>query len=136
MPCYIGLDIGGTKIVAGIVSNDGQVLLTKSCPTPIELGGQKILLDSINLAAELLRSSDRKIEGIGIGSGGQIDREQGLVYSATALLPDWQGVRITEAFSKEFGLTAAVDNDVNVLALGEARFGATAHYKQSIPNRG
>ena len=125
-PCYIGLDIGGTKIAAGIVSQDGQVLVSKSCPTPLPLGGQKILLDSINLAAELLRQSDRKVVGIGIGSGGQIDCEKGVVRSATPLLPNWEGIHITEAFNKEFGLEVAVDNDVNVLALGEAQFGAAA----------
>jgi glucokinase len=66
------------------------------------------------------------VSGVGIGAGGQIDSEQGLVYSATDLLPGWRGLRITEAVTKEFGLKSAVDNDVNVLALGEARFGAAA----------
>lgn len=126
MSFYVGIDIGGTKIAAGIVTNMGQVLLSKSCPTPVESGGPKILQDSINLAAQLLKEFGKDVSGIGIGAGGQIDSDRGLVYSATDLLPGWRGLRITEAFSKEFGLKAAVDNDVNVLALGEARFGAAA----------
>lgn len=127
MSHYIGLDIGGTKIAAGIVTNLGQVLVTKSCPTPVSLGGPKILEDAIVLAKQLIKESDHKIQGIGIGAGGQIDSERGLVHSATDLLPGWRGLHITEAFTKEFGLKAAVDNDVNVLGLGEARFGAAAN---------
>jgi len=123
---YIGIDIGGTKIAGGTVTNAGLVLTHKHCPTPVELGGPQILKDSIALAVELLRSSDQKIDGVGIGAGGQIDADKGLVYSATDLLPGWRGLHITDAFTKELGLKAAVDNDVNVLALGEARFGAAS----------
>ena len=131
MSYYIGIDIGGTKIAGGIVADQGEVLLTKSCPTPVKLGGPKILEDSIALAAQLIKDSDKKIAGIGIGAGGQIDTERGLVYSATDVLPGWRGLHITEPFIKEFGIKAAVDNDVNVLALGEARFGAAASLKNS-----
>jgi glucokinase len=127
MSNYIGIDIGGTKIAAGIVTNVGQVLTTRSCPTPVSLGGPKILEASIGLAAQLIKESDQKIHGIGIGAGGQIDSDKGLVHSATDLLPGWRGLHITDAFTKEFGLKAGVDNDVNVLGLGEARFGAAAN---------
>lgn len=126
MSHYIGIDIGGTKIAAGAVTNTGEVLSRKHCPTPVKEGGPKILQDSIALAAELLESTKLKVDGVGIGAGGQIDTDKGLVYSATDLLPGWRGLRITEAFTKQLGLKAAVDNDVNVLALGEARFGAAA----------
>lgn len=132
MPYYIGIDIGGTKIAGGIVTERGEVLDTKSCPTPVQAGGPKILEDSITLASQLLKNAgNKKIEGIGIGAGGQIDSEKGLVYSATDVLPGWRGLHITEAFIKELGLNARVDNDVNVLALGEARFGAAAELKDS-----
>ena len=87
---------------------------------------------AISLAAELLESADKKIEGIGIGAGGQIDSEKGLVYSATDLLPGWRGLRITEAFHKQLGFKAAVDNDVNVLALAEARFGAAVNCQNVV----
>jgi glucokinase len=132
MPYYIGIDIGGTKIAGGIVTDTGKVLTHRHCPTPVSQGGPKILEDAIALAAELLESTDLKIEGIGIGAGGQIDSEKGLVYSATDLLPGWRGLHITSAFSKQLGLRAAVDNDVNVLALGEARFGAAVACKHVV----
>ncbi len=123
---YIGIDIGGTKIAGGIVTENGEVLVRKNCPTPVKLGGPKILQDSIALAADLLEATDQKVHGVGIGAGGQIDSEKGLVYSATDVLPGWRGLHITEAFTSELGLQASVENDVNALAVGEARFGAAS----------
>ncbi len=130
MAYCIGIDIGGTKIAAGIVSYQGEVLDKKHCPTPVKLGGPKILEDAIALTAALLWGTSRKIDGIGIGAGGQIDVEKGLVYSATDLLPGWRGLHITDSFIKQFGLKSVVDNDVNVLALGESCFGAAVGLKK------
>ena len=132
MSYYIGIDIGGTKIAGGIVTSTGQVSEHKYCPTPVSEGGPRILQDAIAIAAQLLESADKKIEGIGIGAGGQIDSEKGLVYSATDLLPGWRGLHITDAFQKQLGFKAAVDNDVNVLALAEARFGAAVGCKNVV----
>lgn len=126
MAHYIGIDIGGTKIAGGTVTEAGQVLSRKDCPTPVKSGGRQILHDSIMLASKLLENVKETVEGVGIGAGGQIDSEQGLVYSATDLLPGWRGLHIADAFRQELGLKACVENDVNALAIGEARFGAAA----------
>jgi len=131
MSHYIGIDIGGSKIVGGIVTDAGKVLVRKDCPTPVKQGGPQILQDAIALAAQLLKSTDKKVRGIGIGAGGQIDSEQGIVFSATDVLPGWRGTRIAEAFIEKFALPTFVDNDVNVLALGEAKFGAAAPLRHS-----
>jgi glucokinase len=126
MSCYIGINIGGTKTSAGIVTDTSEVLIRKHCLTPIKQGGPQILQSSIALAAELLECTDQKAEGIGIGAGGQIDSKNGIVYSATDVLPNWRGTHVAEAFSKQLGLKTFVDNDVNVLAIAETRFGAAA----------
>ncbi|HIA55279.1 MAG TPA: ROK family protein [Candidatus Melainabacteria bacterium] len=120
----IGIDIGGTKIAGGIVTEEGTVLVREECPTPIKEGGDQILAAAIALAASLKTQSSEPIDAVGIGAGGQIDAVQGLVFSATDVIPGWKGIRIAEGFTKELGIPAAVDNDVNVLALGETRFGA------------
>lgn len=126
MSQYLGIDIGGTKIAAGIVTSEGKVLSRKECPTPVKEGGPRILEDAIKLAKELITAD---VQAIGIGAGGQIDAVKGLVYSATDVLPGWKGLKIVDAVSEATGLTVAVDNDVNVLALGEARFGAARSLK-------
>lgn len=124
---YIGIDIGGTKIAGGIVGDDGSISSREETPTPIKEGGPKILEAAISVAKKLLESSKQKIVGVGVGAGGQIDTVQGVVYSATDVIPGWKGMHIADGFYKALGLPAAVDNDVNVLALAETRFGAARH---------
>lgn len=120
----IGIDIGGTKIAGGIVTEDGKVLLREELPTPIKDGGKIILARAIEVANLLKSKFQGSVDAVGIGAGGQIDAVQGLVFSATDVIPGWKGIHIAEGFQQSLGIPAAVDNDVNVLALGETRFGA------------
>jgi glucokinase len=130
---YIGIDIGGTKIAGGIVTSDGDIVERVERPTPVKKGGETILRTAISVAQALLDGKEAKSEaiaGVGIGAGGQIDTLQGLVFSATDVIPGWKGIRIVDAFTAALKLPVAVDNDVNVLALGENRFGAA----RAFPN--
>ena len=130
MTSYIGIDIGGTKIAGAIVSDSAGVSMRQSLPTPAKEGGKAILAEAVSLAGKLLQDADLagvQISGIGVGAGGQIDANLGLVYSATEVLPGWKGTRLTEAFERSCKLPCRADNDVNVLALGECRFGAARH---------
>jgi glucokinase len=139
MANFIGIDIGGTKIAGAVVSHDGQVFNRQERPTPVREGGNAILAEAIDLAGRLIQEAqpgDEQIIAIGIGAGGQIDAEQGLVFSATEVLPGWKGTKITEAFEAAWHLPCKVDNDVNVLALGECRFGAARHLSNSATNSG
>ncbi len=120
----IGIDIGGTKIAGGIVNEEGKVSSRQERPTPIKEGGQQILKAAIEVARTLMDGAKENIEAVGIGAGGQIDAIKGVVFSATDVIPGWKGMRIAEAFTEAFGIASAVDNDVNVLALAETRFGA------------
>jgi glucokinase len=123
MQC-IGIDIGGTKIAGGIVTETGKVILREERPTPVRDGGKKILAEAIAVAASLKSKTTERVEAIGIGAGGQIDAVNGIVFSATDVIPGWKGIEIADGFRDALGIHAAVDNDVNVLALGETRFGA------------
>lgn len=127
---FIGIDIGGTKIAGGIVSSEGEITDRQETPTPIKEGGKRILEEAINVAKSLLNGSSRSVKAIGIGAGGQIDTKNGVVYSATDVIPGWKGMHITETVTKALGVPSAVDNDVNVLALAENRFGAA----RAFPN--
>lgn len=121
---YVGIDIGGTKIAGGVVTDAGKIVAREERPTPIKEGGKRILQVAIEVAKSLADGFARKIEAIGIGAGGQIDTTNGVVFSATDVIPGWKGMRITDAFTAALGIPSAVDNDVNVLALAENRFGA------------
>ena len=90
---YIGIDIGGTKIAGGIVASDGTVLNRLEAQTPVKEGGPRILAAAIELCRSLMLGR-QVISAIGIGAGGQINSDQGSVYSATDVLPGWRGLAV------------------------------------------
>ncbi len=121
----LGVDIGGTKIAAGVVeSNSGIVLHSERVPTDAQEGGAAVLARAIALARRVVAAANASIGLIGVGAGGQIDFRTGVVLSATDILPGWAGTRLAESFGDAFGVPAFADNDVNAFALGEHRFGA------------
>lgn len=122
MTDYLGIDIGGTKIAGAIVSERGIVRRRAEVPTGAQSGGAQVLQNAIALAHQLCAGDI--IQAVGIGAGGQIDPASGVVLSATGLLPGWAGTPIKTAFADALGVEAFADNDVNALAMGEARFGA------------
>ncbi len=122
MTLFLGIDIGGTKIAGGLVTEAGRVLHSGRVPTP-RTGGEAILEVVLGLARSLLAASPEPVLSIGIGTGGQVDTERGVIVSATELLPGWAGTEVKAPFEEAFGLPTFVDNDVNALAVGESHFG-------------
>ncbi|MBC7807006.1 MAG: ROK family protein [Akkermansiaceae bacterium] len=121
----LGVDIGGTKIAAGVVDSEtGAVLYSERTPTNAQEGGPAILARALAHAKHVIASANVAIDAVGIGAGGQIDYRTGVVLSATDILPGWAGTRLAEAFAEAFHVPAFADNDVNAFALGEHRFGA------------
>lgn len=117
---YLGIDIGGTKIACGLVTDTGEVLRQSRCPTPLS-GGTSILDAALSLAGGYRAEP---IKAIGVGTGGQVNADTGVIVSATQLLPGWAGTAVKATFEAAFVLPCFVDNDVNALAVGEHRFGA------------
>lgn len=129
----LGIDIGGTKIAGGLVdAAEGRVLLAERVPTRAEEGGAAVLARALALARALREGAAARglaaPVAVGVGAGGQIDPETGLVVSATDVLPGWAGTPLRAAFAEALALPVAVDNDVNALAVGEGRFGAGKGY--------
>lgn len=123
MTLYLGIDIGGTKIAGGLVTDKGRVTLSDRRATPLT-GGTAILEAALSLARTLRDAALEPLSAAGIGTGGQVDTKRGVIVSATDLLPGWAGTDVKAAFERTFGLPCFVDNDVNALAIGETRFGA------------
>ncbi len=122
MSLYLGIDIGGTKIAGGLVTDTGQVIVRAQCPTPAKEGGKAVLTAALNLGQSL--AVGKPVLGVGIGTGGQVDARRGVVISATGLLPGWAGTDLKSTFEEALGVPTSADNDVNALAVGEAHFGA------------
>ncbi|MFH0775498.1 MAG: ROK family protein [bacterium] len=122
----IGIDIGGTKIQAGLVLGD-TILKKAKAPTPPS--GKDGLLLIETLLNELTKGEE--IEDIGVGVAGFIDIEKGEVISSPNL-PGWNGFPLRKAMEERFGKPVFVDNDVNCATLAEARFGAGAGKKNVL----
>jgi len=119
----IALDIGGTKIAAGLVIwPSGKVLNRTVVPTRATRGGLPVLEDALNLAADLHAwacSHDIQIAGIGAGVAELVDCEGNVTSSCTIA---WREVPVQRELSKI--APAQVDSDVRTAALAEAIFGA------------
>ncbi len=122
----LGIDIGGTKIAAGLVQADGTILQSQIAPTPSG-GSQPILQTVINLCRPLL-ALRADVPAIGVGTAGQVDPSSGIITYANQNLPGWQGTSVGEQLKAALGRPVIVDNDVNAMAFGESQIGAGAGY--------
>ena len=131
---YIGIDLGGTFIKGGIVNENGEILICDKVPTEVEKGDKGVAANIARLAKDLL---DRQgltvndVEGLGIGSPGMIDSNEGNVVYANNL--GWENFRICDELSSLLGgITVKIGNDANVAALGEVKFGAARKYNSVV----
>ena len=122
----IGIDLGGTKILFGLVDRQsGEVVCTVKKKTKKEKGPEKIIKKMVEGISELLKESrvDKdEISSVGIGAAGQIDRKNGIIIGAPNL--DCYDLNIKQHIESEFTLPVFVGNDVEIAALGEMKFGA------------
>lgn len=117
------VDIGGTKIAAGIVGDNGTILYRSECPTEPRRGFE----DAVDRIRQMLHTAidhSGSINGIGIGCPGPLDPLTGVI-GEVGTLPGWEGGRLADAVGEHFGLPVAVENDADAAALGEYAWGAT-----------
>ncbi|MEI6602777.1 MAG: ROK family protein [Clostridia bacterium] len=122
---YIGIDLGGTNIAAGIVSESGEILRKESIPTKNERESQLILEDMASLVNQLI--ADHGIEkseviSIGVGAPGTANAREGKIAYANNL--KFENVDIRGVVGGLTGLPVFVDNDANCAALAESEAGA------------
>jgi len=117
------VDIGGTKIAAGIVDTDGHVLVRFQVPTNPEAGYRS----AIDAIAHMLRTAEkqvgREITGIGIGSTGPVYPLTGEIGDVN-FFPNWKGENPVKDLERVFQVGVAMENDADAAALGEAGWGA------------
>lgn len=121
------IDIGGTKIAAGVLRADGTLSHSAICATPAVEGADAILKAVARLGQQVRAAAGADgIEpgAVGVGAAGVIDTDRGVVVFAGATLTDWAGAALADHLEAVFGLPVVVENDVNALALGELHFGA------------
>ena len=117
---YIGIDIGGMSIKAGVVHEDGKILAKCSVPTPCndEDAFCKAMLECIKKAMAELKITASDIKAIGVGSPSAVERENGVLLEAENI--GYKRICAREFLQKNLGdIPVFVDNDANCAALGE-----------------
>ncbi|GEC90256.1 ROK family protein [Brevibacillus brevis] len=121
----IGLDLGGTKILAGLVDQDGRIIAQKQLPTYAEEGERAVIERVLSATHDVLSASGihpEKVRGVGIASAGVINSDSGEVIFASNL--GWRNVPIGLLIEQRFGLPVRLFNDANAAAIAEWLWGA------------
>ena len=127
-PYFLGVDIGGTKVSAGVVTAAGELLLTAKGPMSAEGNAKDGLAAVKNVIDEILAGNGaRPLSGIGVSSPGQVNPLTGLVCNAVNL-PCWSDYPLRSEMEHIYHLPVSIDNDANAAGLAEALWGAAAGF--------
>jgi len=119
----VGVDLGGTNIKIGIVSEKGNLVKHISIKTDADAGPKKVIANIIKGVELILEKNKYKIQGIGIGCPGVVSTKKGIVENAPNL-PGWKNVKLGPIIKEKFGYKVHLENDANGAAIGELIFGA------------
>lgn len=116
----IGIDIGGTKVLGGVVTGSGEILATARCDTP-RAGGRALTEAIANVAIEL--AQQYPVESIGVSAAGFISSDRQTML-ATPNISNWNGVNLVSELTEILHKKIVLENDANAAAWGEFKFGA------------
>ena len=116
----IGIDVGGTKVLGGVVNERGEILASARRDTPRE-GGQALTQAIADVANELNR--EFAAESIGVSAAGFISSDRQTIL-ATPNIAGWNGVNLDRELTQILGKRIVLENDANAAAWGEFKFGA------------
>jgi glucokinase len=119
----IGVDLGGTNIKIGIVSDKGKLVKSISIKTEADCGPKSVIANIIKGIETILIKNKLKIQGIGIGCPGVVSIKKGIVENAPNL-PGWKNVKLGPIIKEKFGYKVHLENDANAAAIGELMFGS------------
>ena len=130
---YVGIDLGGTSIKAGLVDESGKILAKASCPTLVERGAKPVVDDMAKLSLEVVEKGGytlNDVKAIGIGLPGIQDPRTGIVPFCTNLY--WHEVPVVEWMHETIDKPVFIDNDATVAGLAESVAGVSAGVKDSV----
>ena len=130
---FVGVDVGGTKVAAGLVDSSGKI--TRQTRTPMVatdavagLAAVASAMDAVYSAADLSPQLKSSISGVGICAPGPLNPQTGVIINPPNL-PGWRNFPLAAEISKVYSLPVRVDNDGNAAALAEALWGAGRGYR-------
>ena len=130
MTLAIGVDVGGTKVAAGVVDEDGRIVakLKRSTPAASPQRTEQAIADAVTeLLAEV---AGRHVGAIGLGAAGFVDSARATMRFAPTLA--WRDEPLKQRVEERLGREVVVENDANASAWAEARFGAARGYRDMM----
>jgi glucokinase len=125
------VDIGGTKIAVGMIDDEGKVHARLECPTDADAGYPRALARIREMLETAALRAGSQISGVGIGSTGPVEPLTG-EFGEVTFFPHWKGANLVEDLAGIFNVQAAIENDADAAALGEAGWGAGRNKKRLI----
>ena len=133
MMYYICIDIGGTSIKYGVLSEKGEIFIDGTVSTKVTEKENFILSDVKKLIRNILdECRNYEIKGICVSTAGVVNPEKGEIAYAGPTIPKYTGTKIKEELEKEFSISCEVENDVNCAGLGEYWKGAGKGSKSMV----
>lgn len=120
MTYTVGIDVGGTKVLGGVVDEHGKILMHARRDTPRE-GGGALTATIAEVAREL--TTAYSVSSVGISAAGFVSSDRKTML-ATPNIAGWNGVNLDAELTEIIGLPVVIENDANAAAWGEAAFGA------------
>ena len=130
---YIGVDLGGTTIKAGLLNSDYEIIKKVVIPTGAERSSEEVLRDMAMLCREIMQEhnlTEEDVHSIGIGSPGIASPIEGIIHYASNL--NFNEVNVRNEIQKYINLPVYVENDANCAALAEAICGAAKGEKDVV----
>lgn len=128
MSLTIGIDVGGTKVLGGVVNDKGEILKKARKDTPRQ-GGSDLNQVIADVALELLNDFD--VKAVGVSAAGFVSSDRKTIL-ATPNIAGWNGVKLDDELTSLIGKPVVIENDANSAAWGEARFGAAKGFREVL----
>ncbi|MGE5584575.1 MAG: ROK family protein [Bacillota bacterium] len=132
-PLVVGVDLGGTKVATAAAGCDAAIVSRVTSPTEPERGVDAVVATIIESVEEAVAEAGATLDavaGVGVGSPGPLNPETGVVTFAPNL--KWHDVPLGALMRQALGVPIYMENDANLAALGEARYGAGRGSKNMI----
>lgn len=130
MKHYLAIDIGGTAIKYGLISETGDLLEKEEMATEAYKGGPSILEKVKGLVKTYQDQMD--LAGVAISSAGMVNPDEGEIFYAGPQIPNYAGTQFKKEIEETFGLPCEVENDVNCAGLAEAISGSAKDYPVAL----
>lgn len=133
-PYYVGIDLGGTNVKSGVVTDSGESLSYQSVPTDASAGPETGVHNIVRCAEAAVEASGlswRDIQAIGLATPGTMDIPAGKLVDPPNL-PGWNDLPIRELVAERFGIQTCLQNDGNAAAYGEYWIGAAKNARSMV----